>query len=46
MSHCDKYITTAENLRSTLNTFGVAIIPNVLNQHECNEMIDCVWSYF
>ena len=31
---CDKYITTIDNLSNTLNAYGVAIIPNVLNQVE------------
>lgn len=41
-----KYITTKENLRETINTFGVAIIPNVLDTNECNQFINETWDYF
>jgi hypothetical protein len=41
----DKYITTIDNLQNTLNQFGVAIIPNVLNQIECDSMKDGMWNY-
>lgn len=30
----DKYVTTSENLKSTLDKYGVAIVPNVLNTEE------------
>ncbi len=41
----DEYVTTKENLRKTLEEFGVAIIPNILNQQECNEMKEGMWNY-
>lgn len=34
----NKYITTIDNLQNILNTYGIIIIPNVLNQVECNNM--------
>lgn len=42
---CSKYLTTKENLQETLEKYGVAIIPNVLNNNECNEMINNMWDY-
>ena len=41
----NKYITTIDNLQNTLNTYGVAIIPGVLNQVECNNMKEGIWNY-
>lgn len=34
----DKYFTTQNGVKSTLDKFGVAIIPGVLNQDECDAM--------
>jgi len=39
----EKYITTASDAKKTLDTFGVAIIPNVLNQEECDAMNYGMW---
>jgi hypothetical protein len=41
----DRYVTTKENLKGTLLKFGVAIIPNVLNQQEIFEMQNGMWDY-
>jgi ectoine hydroxylase-related dioxygenase (phytanoyl-CoA dioxygenase family) len=41
-----KYVCCKETLRDTINTFGVAIIPNVLDSNECNQFIDETWNYF
>jgi hypothetical protein len=41
----DRYVTTTENLKSTLSKFGVAIIPNVLNRDEILEMQNGMWDY-
>jgi ectoine hydroxylase-related dioxygenase (phytanoyl-CoA dioxygenase family) len=41
-----KYYTTKEYLRETIDQYGVAIIPSVLNEMECNQMIDGLWDYF
>ena len=43
---CEKYITDKENLKKTLNEFGVAIIPNVLSNEECDSMLSGIWDYF
>lgn len=40
------YICTPQTLRATLNEYGVAIIPNVLNNEECNKMISETWDFF
>ena len=41
-----KYFTTKEDLKTTLDTYGVAIIPSVLNSQECKRMTDGMWNYF
>ena len=46
MSFSTEYYTTTENLRETLNTFGVAIIPNVLPKEQCDQLNNDMWSYF
>ena len=38
------YDTTLENLKETLNTYGVATIPNVLNQEELNNNRTELWT--
>ena len=40
-----KYCTTIENLKNTLNLYGVAIIPSVLNQEECNNIYSGIWDF-
>ena len=40
-----KYITTPENIRTTINQYGVAIIPNVLNDDETKNMQVGMWDY-
>jgi ectoine hydroxylase-related dioxygenase (phytanoyl-CoA dioxygenase family) len=42
----EKYKTTKEGLMTTIEEYGVAIIPSVLNENECNEIIDGLWDYF
>lgn len=41
----EKYITTRENLKQTLEEYGVAIIYCALTQKECDDMLDGMWSY-
>ena len=41
-----KYFTDKEHLKETLDMYGVAIIPNVLNSQECKQMTDGMWDYF
>jgi hypothetical protein len=40
-----KYVCLSENIRDTLNKYGIAIIPNVLNDVECDEMKNGMWNY-
>ena len=42
----EKYYTTKENLKNTLLEYGVAIIPNVLDDNECKNIRKGIWSYF
>jgi hypothetical protein len=41
-----KYTTTKENLKDTIDKYGVAIIPKVLNDKECNDIVSGLWDYF
>src|SRR5438045_4783146 len=41
----EKYVTTKEKLKETLETYGVAIIPGVLTDSECEEMKKNMWDY-
>lgn len=42
----EKYITTPEKFEETLNNFGVAIIPKVIDEKKCKETISKKWDYF
>jgi hypothetical protein len=39
----EKYTATIHDVKIILDTFGVAIIPNVLNEEECQSMNDGIW---
>lgn len=41
----EKYATTTANLKKTLEKYGVAIIPKVINATECEQMKNGMWSY-
>lgn len=41
-----KYCTTKERIRATLDQYGVAIIPSVLSEEECNQIVTGLWDYF
>lgn len=41
-----KYVTTKENVRETIERYGVAIIPDVLDEDECDQMVSGMWDYF
>lgn len=43
---CDKYLCTKETLRETLDKYGVAIIPNILNDEETEKMVSGIWDFF
>jgi hypothetical protein len=40
-----KYNCDINNVKETLDEFGVAIIPNILTEKECEESIDGMWNY-
>ena len=41
----EKYITDSNNVLDTLNKYGVAIIPDILNQPECDTIKQGMWDY-
>jgi len=43
---CDTYITDAHNLREFLKEYGVAIIPSLLDEEECEQLVSGIWDYF
>ena len=43
---CEKYLTTPENLKKTVEKYGVAIIPGVLNITECRQTVSGIWDFF
>ena len=40
----EKYIASIDDVKIILDTYGVAIIPNVLNEEECSEMNEGMWN--
>ena len=42
----EKYVCNKANLKETLEEYGVAIIPSILNEEECNKMNSGIWDYF
>jgi len=42
----EKYTATSTTLKKVLEEYGVAIIPNVLNAQECNDLLSGIWDYF
>ena len=41
----EKCLTTYERLKETIEKYGVAIIPDVLNEEEIKDMRDGMWDY-
>ena len=41
-----KYVCTKETLKQTIDNYGVAIIPSVLDENECNNMVSNIWDFF
>ena len=41
----DKYVCTKETLKQTLENYGVAIIPSVLNSDECESIVSGIWDF-
>jgi len=42
----EKYSCTKETLKDTIDKYGVAVIPSVINEEECQLMIDGIWDFF
>lgn len=42
----EKYVCDKESLKSTIEMYGVAIIPNVLDEYECENMVNEIWKFF
>jgi len=42
----DKYQCTLETLKSTLDKYGVAILPSILTEEECDIMLSEMWDFF
>lgn len=42
----NKYICKVSGVKETLQKFGVAIVPNILNDQECDALMSGMWSYF
>jgi len=41
----EKYICTKETLKDTIKLYGIAIIPNVLDENECQSIITEIWDF-
>jgi len=41
----EDYYTTIDNLKETIEKYGVAVIPNLLDDEECNSMVNGMWNY-
>jgi hypothetical protein len=39
----ERYIASVEDVKIILDTYGVAIIPNILNEEECSAMNNGIW---
>ena len=46
VENLEKYFTNLENIEDTLDKYGVAIIPSLLDENECNNMIDDIVGSF
>ena len=42
----DKYYTTKEGVKAKIEEYGVAIIPQILNDEECIAIVNGLWDYF
>lgn len=41
-----RYATSIEDIHTTLDKYGVAIVPNVLSNEECQSMVEATWTFF
>ncbi len=42
----EKYVCSKKTLKDKINEYGVAIIPNVLDENECATMVNKIWDFF
>ena len=42
----EKYKCSPDSIKETLDKYGVAIIPEVLDENECSKMLHEIWNYF
>jgi len=42
----EKYVCTKETLKMTIDLYGVAIIPNVLDETDSDIMVNKIWDFF
>jgi len=42
----EKYLCKKETLKETIEKYGVAIIPSVLNEEEYNNILNKIWDFF
>lgn len=42
----ETYMCTHETVNQTLDKYGVAIIPDVLTQEQCDKMVSEIWNFF
>lgn len=42
----EKYVCNKETLKATIDLYGVAVIPSILNEEECNNMVNGIWDFF
>jgi ectoine hydroxylase-related dioxygenase (phytanoyl-CoA dioxygenase family) len=42
---CQKYYASKKNVMSVLEKHGVAIIPSILDEKECAEIVDGMWTF-
>ena len=44
----EKYVTACDgkSIKETVEKYGVVVVPNVLNEDECEKIVDGMWKYF
>ena len=41
----EKYVCTKETLKNTIEQYGVAIVPDILNSDECEQIVNGIWNF-
>ena len=41
-----KYLCESDSMKATIEKYGVAIIPGVLSDEQCQDMVNGIWSHF